>query len=586
MNLELQSAFEQNLLSKEAFDNISKWISNPQFEEFLPEIESLINEKKWKDLEDDFYTRIAIGTGGIRGKIGCGPNSINNRTIGEAAQGLSQFIWDFGEEVAAKGIVVGYDARKFAKEYAEISSEVFAANKIPVFLFDSLRATPEISFAVRELGATAGVMITASHNPRTDNGFKFYWADGGQVVPPYDLKFMDLVTAVTEIKRTEFSEAQTKGQIKVIGKEIDDAYFKNLKTLSLVKSRTAKIVFSPLHGSGSTNVLPLLEQEGFDVSVVAEQAEPDSEFPTASGDLINPEFPEVMAMAVANGESNAADLVIVSDPDADRIGVAAKNHGTDSQLRLFSGDEIGAMLTHFILSQRKELGTLPPEGVVIETYVTTTLISDIAKSFGVKVVDDLLVGFKYIAEIVEKLENKNDFIFAAEQSLGYLAGSFTRDKDAAIGALLISELACYLKDNSKTLGEYLNELGGEYGFYKNTLFTLDMQGKAGSKRLFQIMTGLRNHTPVELAGIKVQNVIDRLPEESRKVENYKVGKTGDQITFILSEDNRSRVTIRPSGTEPIIKFYIQHYSKSGENLASEAENIQKAIVEYSQKFIS
>lgn len=586
MNLELQSAFEQNLLSKEAFDNISKWISNPQFEEFLPEIESLINEKKWKDLEDDFYTRIAIGTGGIRGKIGCGPNSINNRTIGEAAQGLSQFIWDFGEEVAAKGIVVGYDARKFAKEYAEISSEVFAANKIPVFLFDSLRATPEISFAVRELGATAGVMITASHNPRTDNGFKFYWADGGQVVPPYDLKFMDLVTAVTEIKRTEFSEAQTKGQIKVIGKEIDDAYFKNLKTLSLVKSRTAKIVFSPLHGSGSKNVLPLLEQEGFDVSVVAEQAEPDSEFPTASGDLINPEFPEVMAMAVANGESNAADLVIVSDPDADRIGVAAKNHGTDSQLRLFSGDEIGAMLTHFILSQRKELGTLPPEGVVIETYVTTTLISDIAKSFGVKVVDDLLVGFKYIAEIVEKLENKNDFIFAAEQSLGYLAGSFTRDKDAAIGALLISELACYLKDNSKTLGEYLNELGGEYGFYKNTLFTLDMHGKAGSKRLFQIMTGLRNHTPVELAGIKVQNVIDRLPEESRKVENYKVGKTGDQITFILSEDNRSRVTIRPSGTEPIIKFYIQHYSKSGENLASEAENIQKAIVEYSQKFIS
>ncbi len=586
MNLELQSAFEQNLLSKEAFDNISKWISNPQFEEFLPEIESLINEKKWKDLEDDFYTRIAIGTGGIRGKIGCGPNSINNRTIGEAAQGLSQFIWDFGEEVAAKGIVVGYDARKFAKEYAEISSEVFAANNIPVFLFDSLRATPEISFAVRELGATAGVMITASHNPRTDNGFKFYWADGGQVVPPYDLKFMDLVTAVTEIKRTEFSEAQTKGQIKVIGKEIDDAYFKNLKTLSLVKSRTAKIVFSPLHGSGSKNVLPLLEQEGFDVSVVAEQAEPDSEFPTASGDLINPEFPEVMAMAVTNGESNAADLVIVSDPDADRIGVAAKNHGTDSQLRLFSGDEIGAMLTHFILSQRKELGTLPAEGVVIETYVTTTLISDIAKSFGVKVVDDLLVGFKYIAEIVEKLENKNDFIFAAEQSLGYLAGSFTRDKDAAIGALLISELACYLKDNSKTLGEYLNELGGEYGFYKNTLFTLDMQGKAGSKRLFQIMTGLRNHTPVELAGIKVQNVIDRLPEESRKVENYKVGKTGDQITFILSEDNRSRVTIRPSGTEPIIKFYIQHYSKSGENLASEAENIQKAIVEYSQKFIS
>jgi phosphomannomutase len=351
------------------------------------------------------------------------------------------------------------------------------------------------------------------------------------------------------------------------------------------KNLSAKIVFSPLHGSGSKNVLPLLEQQAFDVIVVPEQAKPDSTFPTAHGDLINPEFPEVMAMAVELGEKSGADLVIVSDPDADRIGVAAKDQQTDQTMRLFSGDEIGAMLTHFILSQRQANGTLPQNGVVIETYVTTTLMSDIAKSFGVKVIDDLLVGFKYIAEIIEMLEDKNDFIFAAEQSLGYLAGTFTRDKDAAIGALLVSEMASVLKDDGKTLGPYLNELGDRYGFYKNSLHTLDMEGKEGSERLFQIMTGFRSNAPSDLAGVKVQKVVDRLPEESRAIGKYKVGKTGDQITFILSEDDRTRITVRPSGTEPIIKFYIQYYSKTISNHDEEIEMLRKAITEYSQQFV-
>lgn len=582
---QLEQAQSSNLLSVEAGENVKKWLSNPQFSEFVPEIEALITAQNWKELEDSFYTRIAIGTGGIRGKIGCGPNRINNRTIGEAAQGLSQFIHDFGAQIAAKGVVIGYDARKYAKEYAQISAEVFAANNIPVYIFDSLRATPEISFAVRHLGATAGVMITASHNPRTDNGFKFYWSDGGQVVPPYDAKFMDLVTAVTDIKRTDYSQAERTGIIKTIGAEVDSVYLQNLKSLSVNPSRSAKIVFSPLHGSGSKNVLPILTELGFSVETVKEQLEPDSSFPTAHGDLINPEFPEVMAMAVTHGEKSNADVVIVSDPDADRIGVAAKNLGTDEKMRLFSGDEIGAMLTHFILTQRKANGTLPQNGLVIETYVTTTLMSDIGKSFGAKVIDDLLVGFKYIAEIIEKLDDKSDFIFAAEQSLGYLAGSFTRDKDSAIGALLVAEMVSFLKDNNKTLGQYLNELGQEYGFYKNTLYSLDMTGRAGSERLFKIMTGLRKQAPTELAGMKVLSVVDRLPEENRQEGKYKVGKSGDQLTFVLSEDNRSRITVRPSGTEPIIKFYIQHYNKTDEDMEQQSKALQESIVSYSQQFI-
>lgn len=582
---QLEQAQSSNSLSVEAGENVKKWLINPQFEEFVPEIEALITSQNWKELEDSFYTRIAIGTGGIRGKIGCGPNRINNRTIGEAAQGLSQFIWDFGADVASRGVVIGYDARMYAKEYAQISAEVFAANNIPVYIFDSLRATPEISFSVRHLGATAGVMITASHNPRTDNGFKFYWSDGGQVVPPYDAKFMDLVTAVIDIKRTSYPEALEKGLIKTIGAEVDSVYFENLKSISVNSSRSAKIVFSPLHGSGSKNVLPILKDLGFDVETVVEQLEPDSSFPTAHGDLINPEFPEVMAMAVTQGEKSNADVVIVSDPDADRIGVAAKNQPGDEKMRLFSGDEVAAMLTHFILSQRKASGNLPQNGLVIETYVTTSLMSEIAKSFGVKVIDDLLVGFKYIAEIVEKLDDPTDFIFAAEQSLGYLAGSFTRDKDSAIGALLVAEMVSFLKDNNKTLGQYLNELGQEYGFYKNTLYSLDMTGRAGSERLFKIMTGLRKEPPVELASMKVLSIIDRLPEEHRLDGVYKVGKTGDQLTFILSEDGRTRITVRPSGTEPIIKFYIQHFAKIQEGQNKIVEELQTTIVGYCQRFI-
>lgn len=580
----IEQALENQQISPEAFENIKKWLTDSNFSEFSQEIQTAVDSGDWKKLEDSFYARIAIGTGGIRGPIGSGPNRINSRTIGEAAQGLSQFIHDFGAQAVAGGVVVGYDARKFSKEFAYISAETFAANGIQVYLFDGLRATPEVSFAVRHLKATSGVMITASHNPRTDNGFKFYWSDGGQVVPPNDAKFMELVTSVTEIKRIPFEEAMQNGLIKVVGDEVDTAYFENLKSLSLSKSRSAKICYSPMHGSGSTNVLPLLRDLGFQVSVVSEQAEPDENFPTAHGDLINPEFPEVMALAVEHGRKESADIVIVSDPDADRVGVAAPT--IEGKMRLYTGDEVGAMLTNFILSQRQAQGTLPSNGVVLETYVTTTLISDIAKSFNIKVVDDLLVGFKYIAEIIEKLDDPNEFIFAAEQSIGYLAGSFVRDKDAAIAALILAELISELKDKNQTLDQYLLELGNKYGHYRNTLYTLDMAGKEGSKRLFRVMTGLRKNPPQGLAGMKVLTVIDRLPEESRKEDKYVVGKTGDQVTFALSEDERTRVTVRPSGTEPIAKFYIQHYNKSDSgNIDKEIELLQKSIVDYVQKFI-
>lgn len=579
-------------VSTEAYENLKLWLTDPKFSDFKSDVEDLLVENDLQAIEDSFYKHIEIGTGGIRGPIGVGPNRINLQTIGEAAQGLANFIEDFGQEAKDRGVVVGYEVRKMSRPFAELCSRVFVANGIKSFLFDGFRATPEISFAVRQLGATAGVMLTASHNPRTDNGFKFYWSDGGQVVPPVDLKFMELVKSVIDIKKLDFAKAVELGMVITIGKDIDAAYLKAIRELGLVKNRSAKIAFSPIHGAGSINVLPILEAEGFDVSVVPEQAKPDESFPTAVGDLINPEYREVMEIPIAFGEKIGADLVINSDPDADRIGVAGKIRAKTNDLLFLTGNEVGIAMCYFILSRMKEAGRLTPRSLVIETYVTTSLISKIARDFGVRIVDDLLVGFKFIGEIIEKLENKNDFIFAAEESLGYLRGSFVRDKDAAISAFTLAELVSWLKDNGKTLIEYLDEIYEQYGYFKNKLHMQEMRGKVGFINTGKIMRGLRAEEPKELAGLKVLKTIDRLPAEKADPDKYKTGATGDQLTFILSEDELARVTVRPSGTEPKIKYYIQNWAKAGGNLSetkkrvdSTVDSLEKDILACAAQFI-
>ncbi len=589
---EVEKLFKNQEISQEAYDNLKLWLSEGRFGDFRSEIQQLLDSNDLAALEDAFYKHIEIGTGGIRGQIGAGPNRINLQTIGEAAQGLSNFIEDFGSEAKEKGVVVGYEARRMSVEFAKLCASVFAANGIKTYLFDGLRSTPEISFAVRHLGATAGVQLTASHNPRTDNGFKFYWSDGGQVVPPADQKFKELVASVTEIKKVLFSEAKSEGFIKMIGEDIDKAYLKEVRNLSLVTSRSAKIVFSPIHGAGIKNVLPVLQEENFDVMMVPEQSKPDENFPTAVGDLINPEYREVMELPMSYGEKNDADVVITSDPDADRIGIAARIKLGESKLQFLTGNEVGVIMGHFILSRLKEKGELKNSNLVLETYVTSTLISDIAKSFGVTVKDDLLVGFKFIGEIIEKLDNKSDFIFAAEESLGYLRGTFTRDKDAAIGALTIAEAASFLKDNGQTLIEYLDDIYKEFGYYKNILNMAEMKGKVGFINTGRIMMGLRTNPPETLAGIPVVRINDRLPAEKSAPDNYKTGTIGDQLTFVLSQDERVKVTVRPSGTEPKIKYYIQNFAKVAgdltqikEKIDTQAKKLEEAILTEAQKYV-
>lgn len=580
------------VLSSEALANLSIWLTREDLIEFRSEIFELIKQENYQKLEDIFYTRIRVGTGGIRGTIGVGSNRINRRTIAEAAQGLSDFIGDFGVEIKQKGVVIGYEARSFAKEFAEMCAEVFAANGIKSYIFDGLRATPEVSFAVRFLGATAGVQITASHNPRTDNGFKFYWSDGGQVVPPLDLKFMELVQKVDRIGYMPFKDGLEKKVITYIGKEVDEAYYKAILGLSLSSSHSATIVFSPIHGAGIMNVLPVLRAAGYTVEVVPEQAVPDAQFPTAKGDLINPEYQEVMELPIKLAEKLNYDLAINSDPDADRIGVAAKKKMNGSEVQFLTGNEIGIALAHFILSAKQVKGELASHHVLVETYVTTSLIGDIGRRFGILVKDDLLVGFKFIGEIIEKLNDKNDFVFAAEESLGYLAGTFVRDKDAAIAALLLAELVSECKDKGQTLIDYLDSIYRTFGYYKNRLHMAEFPGKKGFQNIHRIMLGFREKPPVELAGMPILKVIDRLPEPQRSAKTYKVGATGDQLTFIFSADEKTRVTVRPSGTEPKVKFYIQHRADVAEDLTevrsrvdAQVDALVAAVIKYSRQFI-
>ncbi|MQG21204.1 MAG: phospho-sugar mutase [SAR202 cluster bacterium] len=539
--------------------NLIEWLENPAYSEFIPALTTLLKNAAWPEIEDAFYMHVMIGTGGIRGPLGIGPNRINSRTIGEAAQGLCFFINEYGQSAKSNGVVVGHEARRESRAFAELSCEIFAANGINSYLFNSMRSTPEISFAVRHLEATAGVQITASHNPRTDNGFKFYWSDGGQVVAPLDNQFMNLVNGVEKIDRLPLKTARERGFVQTVGEEVDREYIDNVRSVSVSQSRSAIIVFSPIHGAGSTNVTPVLREEQFNVTDVNTQKEPDETFPTAPGDLINPEYKEVMEQPVQLAEQIGADVAICSDPDADRIGVAAKKDLESNKLEILTGNQVGAALIHFILTERKRANRLPKNGLVLETLVTTNLISDIAKSFDVNVKSDLLVGFKFIAKTIGEMANKDDFIFAAEESLGYLTGNFVRDKDASIGALLTSEMVSSLKDDGKTVSQYLDELYEKYGYYKNAQLLIELPGKLGRQTMTEIMMNLRKNPPKNLGGLSIIGVKDLLGVANLSPESYSIGGSNDIISFELLDDSRSRITIRPSGTEPKLKIYIQRY---------------------------
>ena len=584
----------ENRISDAAFRALSQWLIEPEFADFVSEIQLLIENEDIDELEDAFRTHIEFGTGGIRGKMGPGPNRINLRTIGEAAQGLAQYILKSGIENARDmGVVIAYDTRNNSDVFARETASIIAGNSIVARLFDGPRATPHLSFALRQTGAVAGVVISASHNPPSDNGFKAYWIDGGQVVPPHDKNIIAEVGAVKRLNSVGYEEGVERGLIQVLDARLDGQYVESLADLSLCDARDISVVYTPLHGVGATSIVPALQKLGYaHLRVVEAQDVPDGNFPTVAGGVANPEDPGTLSLAIEDAKQIRADIVLASDPDADRLGCALPHpqKGWDAAPEdlAINGNQIGAILCYYILASLRQQNKLPDRGIVCKTIVTTDLISLIAGHFGLIPVDNLLVGFKYIGDVINNLLDDQTFVFGTEESHGYLFTDFVRDKDAAIAAVLLAECAAELKRQGRTLRDYLDDIYRAFGYFCEVQKSTFREGARGNEEIAQIMNGLRQNPPAEIGGHKVVEIIDRQTNTVRNLQTGTTrivqGATGNVLVFTLTEEGHTRVTARPSGTEPKIKYYVSATSAdypdlAGEDLTQTRENIDQLAEE-------
>ena len=498
--------------------------------------------------EDAFYKNLEFGTGGLRGIMGVGTNRMNKYTVGMATQGLANYIKKHctGDDIK---VCISFDSRNHSKEFAKITADVLSANGIHVFIFDNLRPTPELSYAIRKKGAQAGVMVTASHNPKEYNGYKVFWSDGAQITSPVDKDIVAEVNAITDPSMVKFEATDECGEIETMGAQMDEDYLNDILSLMLspearAKHTDLKFVYTPLHGTGVRLVPEALKRLGFkNVYHVPDQDVSDGNFPTVMSP--NPEEPSALKMAIDVADRENADIVLATDPDADRMGIAVRDN--DGKIVLFNGNQTGSMLTYYILTRWKELGKLDSTKYIVKTIVTTELIRAIAEKFGVKVYN-VLTGFKYIAEIVKQNEGKGEFICGGEESYGFNVGEFVRDKDAVIACSMVAECACWAAEQGKTLYQLLQDIYKEFGYYRESLTSLVRKGKSGVEEIAKIMSDLRTTPPTELAGSPVTKVIDyNKPEE-----------TGLPKSNVLQFFNEAGdvVSVRPSGTEPKIKFYF------------------------------
>ena len=542
------------------------WLDGNYDEETKKQVKDLM-DKDPAGLEDAFYRNLEFGTGGLRGVMGVGTNRMNKYTVGMATQGLANYIRKHcsGDDIK---VCVSYDCRNHSKEFAKITADVFSANGLHVYLFESLRPTPELSYSIRKTGAQSGVMVTASHNPKEYNGYKVYWADGAQITSPVDKDIVAEVNAISDPSMVKFTPGEGAGRIEMMGSEMDKAYLDDILSLMLspdarAKHSDIKIVYTPLHGTGVRLVPMALERLGFkNIYHVPEQDVNDGDFPTVQSP--NPEEPSALKMAVETADREHADIVLATDPDADRMGIAVRDN--DGKMVLFNGNQTGSMLTYYILTRWQELGKLDPSKYVVKTIVTTELIRAIAEKFGVKVYN-VLTGFKYIAEIVKQNEGKGEFICGGEESYGFNVGEFVRDKDAVIACSMVAECACWAAEQGLTLYQLMQKIYKEFGYYRESLTSLVRKGKAGVEEIAAIMTDMRNNPPAELAGSPVVKVIDyNKPEET--------GLPKSNVLQFFSEEG-DVVSVRPSGTEPKIKFY---FGAKGSDADAKIEKLREQFI--------
>lgn len=551
-------------------NKVNQWLEGGYDAATKASIRKLIDENNTTELTDSFYKDLEFGTGGLRGLIGIGSNRMNKYTVGAATQGLANYLnkWFKGEKIS---VAIAHDSRIKSDEFAQVIANIFSANGIEVYLFSSLRPTPELSFAIRQLGCKSGVVVTASHNPKEYNGYKAYWDDGSQVVAPHDKNIIGEVNAIQSIEDIQFEGDDSK--IHLIDKEIDDKYISQILSLSIsaqaiARQKDLKIVYTPIHGTGVTLVPQILSQMGFtNVSIIEEQSEPkgNGQFPTVF--YPNPEEAEAMSMAVNKAKEIDADLVLGTDPDADRVGIAAKNH--HGEIQLLNGNQTATVLIYYLLQAWKESGKLSGKEFVCKTIVTTDLIDKMAADFGVKCYNTL-TGFKYIAQVIRELEGKEQFIGGGEESYGYLIGDAVRDKDAIASCALIAELTAYAKDKGLSLFDMLMEVYKKFGFYYEGLISLTKKGKTGAEEIQDMMANFRTSPPSFLAGSPVIRIDDY--KSLKRTENGKTvdiasGTMGIESSNVLQffTADGTKFTCRPSGTEPKIKFYVGVVEKLDRN---------------------
>jgi len=564
-----------------------EWCTNPVFDEKTRE--ELKNLKDEKEIQDRFYKDLTFGTGGLRGIIGAGTNRMNIYTVAKATQGLANYIIANGGQ--SKGVAIAYDSRNFSREFAEKTALTLNANGIKTYLFESLRPTPELSFALRELHCIAGVVITASHNPPEYNGYKVYWEDGAQITPPRDQEIIDEVNAVTSfgaIKTIDKAEAISKGLFNIIGEEIDRRYYDALKKLVLspeaIKkaAKELKIVYTPLHGTGNIPVRTILKELGFEnVYVVPEQELPDGNFSTLS--YPNPEDPKAFTLALKLAKEKDADLVLATDPDADRLGVYAKDTKT-GEYKSFTGNMSGLLIAEYELSVRKKLGKLPKNGALIKTIVSSNMANEIAKEYGIKLIE-VLTGFKYIGEQIKLFEQNHnyEYLFGFEESYGCLVGTHARHKDAVVAVMALCEAAAYYREQGLTLWDQMLRIYEKYGYYKEDLTSITLKGLDGAEKIQSILKNMRNNPPQRFGSFKVTAVRDYLTGEITEVESGAKKPTGLPKSNVLyyELENNAWCCVRPSGTEPKVKFYMGVKGSSLENaqkLLEELKNSMMALV--------
>ena len=562
----IDQAVEAGRLTPNAQRHVMAWLTETRYADYLPELLAHIERGDWKKLDDVFWTIIPFGTGGRRGRMyPIGSNAINDRTIGESAQGLANYILSLPEKPANLSCAIAYDTRHRSRHFAELCAGIMVANGFAVYFLDEYRSTPQLSFAVRHFGCTCGIMVTASHNPPSDNAVKVYWSTGGQVLPPHDARIIDEVMRCDSIQQIPYSQGLSEGKIRIVTQEIDVAFEQAALKTSWPGPRDCKIVFSPLHGVGSFVVPRVLKSDGFqNVEMFPAHAEPNGDFPNVPGHVSNPENPRVFDAIIEFAKERGTDLALATDPDCDRMGCAAPlSNDPKGPWGTLNGNQLGALLTDFVLSQAGRSGRIGPKSYIIKTLVTTELTRKIAESYSVRCEGNIHVGFKWIAGIIDQCGPEH-FLFGTEESHGFLAGQHARDKDGAVACLLMAELVAYLKSLGLTLHQQLDALMLRHGVFLEDQINVQMEGSEGMALMEKLMGNLRTSPPSQIAGLPVVAMRDYGNLVIKMADGRQLpldAPRGNMLFLDLAIPGQTiasgnAIAVRPSGTEPKIKYYL------------------------------